>query len=215
MNANTDIFTRVAGKKPRPLIWYAAGRIERSRNRFDVVECALINTTDRETPDIQFDLIDVDNNQSKVAIGYSGPFTMGCDHGCSHVKGSSADSESWFADNNSSEGFGTRSHGSGVFCDRETVEKSAVFERSLEGIRKADCVFVWINDSECFGTLVEIGYAKALGKPIYIGYSHDIEPNGELWFAMQAGNCRRFSSAKQAFLSAIKHADACVSRGAA
>lgn len=41
--------------------------------------------------------------------------------------------------------------------------------RSLDGIRGADVVFAMLEDREAHGTLVEIGYAKALGKRVVIG----------------------------------------------
>ncbi len=52
--------------------------------------------------------------------------------------------------------------------------------RSLEAIRKSDIVFAWIDSPTTFGTLIELGFAKALNKFIWIAgpkYFHDF------WFA--------------------------------
>lgn len=45
-----------------------------------------------------------------------------------------------------------------------------IHKRSLCGINRADYIFAWINTSDCFGTISEIGYAGAMrNKNIRIG----------------------------------------------
>lgn len=45
-----------------------------------------------------------------------------------------------------------------------------IAERARSQIRSCDVLLAWINSSDCFGTLTEIGFAAALGKPIFIGF---------------------------------------------
>lgn len=54
----------------------------------------------------------------------------------------------------------------------------------LIAIRRADVVFAYLNAPDCFGTLVEIGYARALGKFVYVAVDDDAEWHGsDYWFA--------------------------------
>lgn len=41
-----------------------------------------------------------------------------------------------------------------------------VTELCLNAIKRADLIFAWIESPDCYGTLMELGYAKALGKQI-------------------------------------------------
>lgn len=195
----------MSDQNKNPVVWYAAGRIERSRFRFDLVECSL---HEREGNTVEIRHTNLKGEHPNIRFGYSGPFTLGCDHGCSHKpEDAFIPAKDWFSEEYREHGFGSVSHGSGEDCAGEGFTKEKVFARSLEGIRKADCVFAWIDDNECFGTLVELGYAFALNKPIYIGYAKGISLTGELWFALQTGNCRQFDSAKEAWSAAILHAE--------
>ena len=90
--------------------------------------------------------------------------------------------------------FGTTSHGSDEECNYEygtpvnerRVDprvKRETLSRALDGVRLCDAFFAWIDDFECYGTIAEIGYAKALGKPIYIGCTREFRAKAsELWF---------------------------------
>jgi very-short-patch-repair endonuclease len=53
----------------------------------------------------------------------------------------------------------------------------------LRGIEVSDKIFCYINRLDCYGTLTEIGYASALGIPIYIYWDKGLEIN-EHWFAL-------------------------------
>lgn len=80
--------------------------------------------------------------------------------------------------------------------------ENEVLQRSLDGVRNADVFFALFEDDKAFGTLVELGYARALGKPIFAGFPAQIicvdrgccYPEGynprdrwnDLWFAAQA-----------------------------
>lgn len=97
---------------------------------------------------------------------YTGPYFISCDHGCFH---------------------GDNSHGVGVFDGGEFPEENEKKQRQKhtvelckKSIEKSDIIFAWIEDSTCYGTLVEIGYAKSLNKTIYIAGASYFE---DLWFA--------------------------------
>lgn len=102
---------------------------------------------------------------------YTGPFFVADDHGCAH---------------------GPTSHGAvGVMWD-EVVEgrpidlkpqRAAAHRNALRGIRQATAVFAWLGGDDAltaYGTFSEIGYAAALGTPVYIGTDRPLDP--ELWF---------------------------------
>lgn len=60
--------------------------------------------------------------------------------------------------------------------------QGSVFMQCCIQIERADVVFAWIDDVSAHGTLVEIGYARALQKEIWVaGY-----PIEDLWFAFAA-----------------------------
>ena len=78
---------------------------------------------------------------------------------------------------------------SAAWCYEEEVIK-----RSFDGIKSSDCVLVLIDQTDVFGTLVEIGYAKAWGKKIFVAVvsSEEEVPYGEwfkefheMWFAIK------------------------------
>jgi nucleoside 2-deoxyribosyltransferase len=75
------------------------------------------------------------------------------------------------------------------------------FANALAGMKECDVVFAWIESKDCYGTLVEIGYANALGKPVFIACKD--EPDSELWFAFKMDTyfpeVRKFESVESAF----------------
>jgi nucleoside 2-deoxyribosyltransferase len=77
-------------------------------------------------------------------------------------------------------------------------DEEGIFRDCIERINHSDCVFVWIDRLDCYGTLVEIGYAYAIGKPVYIavcntldnqaeygGHAPEVLPDTDVWFACQ------------------------------
>ena len=93
---------------------------------------------------------------------YCGPFFIACDHGCAHGPGT---------------------HGVGPNCIGETSPpRWLVPSLCFRWLRRADLVFAWIDDPTCYGTLTEIGWAHALGKPVYVGFATE-ELAREMWFA--------------------------------
>lgn len=51
------------------------------------------------------------------------------------------------------------------------IEHGRVSNDCIEQIRNSDVIFVWLDAKDAHGTFVEIGYAKALNKPIFMAIS--------------------------------------------
>jgi hypothetical protein len=51
-----------------------------------------------------------------------------------------------------------------------------------EWLRQSDLFFAWINATDCHATLLELGWAHMLGKPVYLAFSTP-ELAREMWFA--------------------------------
>lgn len=85
---------------------------------------------------------------------YCGPYFFADDHGGGH---------------------GCKTHGSrdtsggGSKSGSDDARGDFVVQKCLTHIRAAAVVFAWIDTLDCFGTLIELGYAHALGKPILVG----------------------------------------------
>ena len=81
---------------------------------------------------------------------YTGPFFIGCDHGCSH---------------------GDSTHGAkNSACSQNNAPtKNGIFRGCIEQISDADYIFCWIDGLDCYGTLFELGIAYEKGKKIFIG----------------------------------------------
>ena len=104
-----------------------------------------------------------------------GPFFVGCDHGCSHGLGMHA----------------VASCNEGMELDvRETRQR--VMKVNLARIKGADFVFVHIDETDCFGTLVEIGYARGVSVPVHLHFGDKIsaEERDAMWFAATAADYR-------------------------
>lgn len=119
--------------------------------------------------DIASKLLDEHKNtvmkESKYNI--TGPYVFGCDHGCFHNT--------------------TLSHG---------VQGSKIIvDNCLNQIQNSDIVIANIDRSiTCYGTLMEIGYALSLNKPVYIVFEDFKNPENQtfcnnindLWFIINA-----------------------------
>lgn len=129
---------------------------------------------------------------------YGGPFAVACDHGCFHVIGGG------------SHGFGSedpRYPECGGAClgippdkygEYDKIETSnSIVSRCIQQIENADAIHAYIDLEDCYGTLVELGYAAACKKPIYLVFSKNLRlysgknvavkhggdtPRDELWF---------------------------------
>ncbi|MEU1449884.1 DUF559 domain-containing protein [Streptomyces mirabilis] len=108
---------------------------------------------------------------------YVGPYFIGDDHGCGHGTGT----------------HGCGSDGSVCGVDGAAPTRPQVVARCLAAVDSADIFFAWLDDVTAYGTLVELGYAKARGKTIYAAgpdlpetFFHGAllgGPIDDLWFA--------------------------------
>lgn len=115
-----------------------------------------------------------DFNIGPHKLTYQGPFFTSCDHGCYH---------------------GEHSHGVGLDvntgCPRDIggdpfpLSRPVVFRRSLEAIDRSDCLFAFIDSASAFGTLVEIGYARARGKTVLLCFA-DKHLQRDMWFVSES-----------------------------
>jgi Nucleoside 2-deoxyribosyltransferase len=103
---------------------------------------------------------------------YGGPFFISCDHGCAH-------------------GRGLHASAAGA-CDGEVYDlltrRTQIWEANRERIKRADGVFAYINETDCHGTLIEIGFAAALGKTVHVvfGRAVKLEDFDDMWMAREA-----------------------------
>jgi hypothetical protein len=93
---------------------------------------------------------------------YSGPFVVSCDHGCYHGPGA---------------------HGaSGAECREDApYSRSVIPLLCRHWIERSTLIYAWIDCTSCYGTLVEIGWAQQMGKPVYIAFSKPWLA-AEMWF---------------------------------
>jgi len=114
---------------------------------------------------------------------YVGPFFKSCDHGCFHTEGSH-----------------------GLLSQNQKLRKIAqlqVWKACHEAVKNCDIFILYINHHEAFGSLVEVGWAQALEKPIVVIYAPGIAYpyNNDFWFSsivatkvvfdVKAGDLRR------------------------
>jgi hypothetical protein len=75
-------------------------------------------------------------------------------------------------------------------CDLPDCEVRQLRTEVLSAVQSAigmsDMLFAWIDSADCYGTIYEIGYAKALGKPVVVGISEDfcsLSSSNEIWLS--------------------------------
>jgi hypothetical protein len=96
------------------------------------------------------------------------------------------------------------SHNAGIGCvDFGSLEARRQRAHALpfQRIARADFVFAYIDAGDCYGTLVELGYAHALGKPISIAFSEKLSRKtfNELWFVRQSARGVLFGWPRETF----------------
>jgi len=74
-------------------------------------------------------------------------------------------------------------HGQEIGIASDSV-RQIVFDTCKKQIASCGIVFAWIDSTDCHGTIAEIGFAYAIGKKIWIGFSPDV-PFGDFWFVRQ------------------------------
>lgn len=106
---------------------------------------------------------------------YVGPFFVGCDHGCFHNKNSHG-AVAIRGDN--------ACPGRDVHADFDCPHLE-VANLCLSAVTRADLLFCYIDSKDCFGTLVEIGYAIAHNVPVVIAFApgYASATDNDFWFA--------------------------------
>lgn len=101
------------------------------------------------------------------AFTYVAPFFFSCDHGCNHAPGS---------------------HGAtaGFDHDESPYSPQDVIENNMAALASADLVFAYITAPDCYGTLMEIGWALAKGKRVVLAFPPGFDTR-EFWYV--SGQC--------------------------
>lgn len=169
---------------------YLAGKIAKSDWRHEVVENL------RSDSELERALTTWPLQENAIAPGvhYTGPHFISCDHGCAH---------------------GENTHGRGDDCSGTGESQQRTVELCLKALQESTAIFAWIDDLSAYGTLVEIGYAKALNIPVVIGTpptqavvvhsSRDVSlprPRSEIWFALTCADVHIEAPTPQAALAA-------------
>jgi hypothetical protein len=83
-------------------------------------------------------------------------------------------------------------HGSRCRCGWRYSD--GTFSDAISQIEEADVIFSYINSQDAYGTLVELGYAVAEKKPIFLysGLNVPLERNDMLWFISQSEYVKEF-----------------------
>jgi hypothetical protein len=147
---------------------YFAGKIGHTDWRHELVERATGQSRILRDSDGPFEF-----SMGRHQVTYQGPFFCSCDHGCFH---------------------GPHTHGVGldihVGCPAARsphdvfADGGAVYFESLAAIDRSEWVFAFINDPTCFGTLFELGYARARGKALILCFSEK-RLDRDMWFISQ------------------------------
>jgi hypothetical protein len=107
-------------------------------------------------------------------LTYAGPYFVSCGHGCAHGEGD----------------HGRGSSEKGCFVSKRNGDlnlRMKVAKNCLKSLDSATFVFCWIEDFTAFGTLFELGYARAMNKPTFVAIKKRTEGNelnSDLWFCL-------------------------------
>ena len=149
------------------------------------------------------------------SFDYTGPFFVSCDHGCYHGPGTHGclgnnaveeiDGEEIETDYTSDciEWLGHRGLVDNHGC-RCGDGQSFVVNKCLAAIDDSDVVMAWIDSTDCYGTLCEIGFAIGKYKEVWVAFSDPMMIQ-EMWFiATIARRASAFSSPMAAMQSFCK-----------
>jgi len=110
-------------------------------------------------------------------LTFTGPWWSDLGGGCGHASAESSLAPHGYAD------------------ALEELDASSLHARRVEvavavgyAIQSADLLFAWIDSDDCYGTLLEIGYAKALGKAVVVAMSESFAATDtaqEMWLISQ------------------------------
>jgi hypothetical protein len=158
-----SLLTQLSAKHPKGLTLYLAGKIGKNDFRHRLVPGLRDSPWDgpvTETPILE--------NAIAPGLHYSGPWFVGCDHGCFHSPGTHGAIDD-------GENCGSGSPAAIPYEKRHLVAFAALWQ-----IKRSNIIFAWIESADAFGTLVEIGVATGLKKTIWLGGPERIP---EHWFS--------------------------------
>lgn len=166
---------------------YLAGKIAKNDWRHDIVTG--LHTAWGSHGDVPSPSWPVLSKAIGGYLDYTGPYFASCDHGCWHgpcTHGAAGDEYVSMLG-------GHTGFGGGCGFAYPAFSRYQVQRACLEAIQRSDAFFAWIDDLTGYGTLTEIGYAKASGKVVILAspeppdFSVDsgesAEPLREAWFA--------------------------------
>ena len=134
------------------------------------------------------------NDRSEVSIGivkYWGPSALSCDHGCWHksdhgIVNQFDESADWsslgehyhYQRESNPKYFTYNSRGDEGSCPDghrgNGLSRMQAVERCKFQIMQAEALYAYIDSSDCYGTLIEIGFANAVGIPIHLVFSKEL-----------------------------------------
>lgn len=62
-------------------------------------------------------------------------------------------------------------------------DRAGVVSKCLFWIEESDIIFAWLDKNDAYGTLVELGLAHSLGKPIFLAMPIGFKAHQDMWFA--------------------------------
>lgn len=106
------------------------------------------------------------------AFSYVGPFFVANSHDCYH---------------------GPNRHGAVPtdYSFDQNYDQSTVIQNNNASLASADLVFAYITATDCYGTLVEIGWSLAKGIRVVIAFAPDI-PSDDFWYGAQQASATHF-----------------------
>ena len=143
------------------------------------------------------------SSERERGLHYVGPFFIACDHGCAHGRsnhGYAASNQNVMCGDNMWSEWG-KPHD-----DKTYIAREETFDRCLAAIRSCDLFFVWLDQRDAYGTLVEAGIAHTLGKRVYIVSPHTFD-HDDFWFAGQmcvGGSIRQDHNPMDALSCAVR-----------
>jgi nucleoside 2-deoxyribosyltransferase len=83
--------------------------------------------------------------------------------------------------------------------DAARTEVSSAVQSAIDA---ADLVFAWIDGPDCYGTILEIGYARAVNKAVVVAFSNEFsltKAAQEMWLLTKWGYYVEDNSPKEAW----------------
>jgi hypothetical protein len=116
----------------------------------------------------------------QVGFEYIGPFLTSCDHGCCH-------GENTHGALSTVEGCQVGGQVGGATIERHRAE---LWSLCIRSVLRADLVFAFIEDRDCYGTIVEMTLAIDRGIPVVVAFAKQMPSShsDDLWFSFQGAD---------------------------